>query len=42
MALVARDKVRLTTRTYALDDAVQALDDLERGLIRGRGVLVPG
>jgi NAD+-dependent secondary alcohol dehydrogenase Adh1 len=41
MRLVARDRVRLRTQTYTLDQAVQALDDLDHGRITGRGVLVP-
>jgi NAD+-dependent secondary alcohol dehydrogenase Adh1 len=41
MRLVERDRVRLETRTYTLDQAVQALDDLDNGRITGRGVLVP-
>jgi NAD+-dependent secondary alcohol dehydrogenase Adh1 len=42
MKLVERDRIRLETRTYALDQAVQALDDLDNGRIVGRGVLIPG
>ncbi len=41
MALVTAGRVKLQTQTYALEDAVQALDDLENGRIAGRGVLVP-
>jgi NAD+-dependent secondary alcohol dehydrogenase Adh1 len=41
MALVSEGKVKLQTKIYALEDAVQALDDLDNGRIRGRGVLVP-
>jgi NAD+-dependent secondary alcohol dehydrogenase Adh1 len=41
MQLVEREKVKLTTQTYTLDQAVQALDDLDHGRIKGRGVLVP-
>ena len=42
MALVLREKVRLVTTRYDLEDATTALDDLAGGRIRGRGVLVPG
>jgi NAD+-dependent secondary alcohol dehydrogenase Adh1 len=41
MQLVAREKIKLTTQKYTLDQAVQALDDLDNGRIKGRGVLVP-
>lgn len=41
MALVARDKVHLRTRTYPLAAALDALADLEDGRIVGRGILVP-
>lgn len=41
MKLVTMGRVKLATTTYALDDALEALDDLEHGLIQGRGVLVP-
>lgn len=41
MALVAAGRVKLQTQTYALEDALQALDDLDNGRITGRGVLVP-
>ncbi|HXM57287.1 MAG TPA: NAD(P)-dependent alcohol dehydrogenase [Candidatus Dormibacteraeota bacterium] len=42
MTLQAEGKVRLHTRRYALDDVRVAIEDLEHGRIRGRGVLVPG
>jgi NAD+-dependent secondary alcohol dehydrogenase Adh1 len=42
MALVIRDRVKLETKRYALEDAVAALDDLDNGRIRGRAVLTPG
>ena len=35
MTLAARDEVRLATRTYAFDDALTALDDLDAGRIPG-------
>jgi NAD+-dependent secondary alcohol dehydrogenase Adh1 len=41
MTLQAEGKVRLHTRRYALDDVRAAIEDLEHGRIRGRGVLVP-
>jgi len=41
MTLQAQGKVRLHTRRYALDDVRQAIDDLDHGRIKGRGVLVP-
>jgi NAD+-dependent secondary alcohol dehydrogenase Adh1 len=33
--------VTLHTRTYPLDAAVEALDDLDAGTVRGRAILVP-
>ncbi|GAA0529738.1 NAD(P)-dependent alcohol dehydrogenase [Saccharopolyspora spinosporotrichia] len=42
MTLTAQGKVALRTRTYALDDAPAALDDLDAGRIPGgRAILVP-
>ena len=41
MALAEAGKVTLHTQTYALDDAVQALHDLDAGTVRGRAILVP-
>ncbi|MGH3318482.1 MAG: NAD(P)-dependent alcohol dehydrogenase [Nocardioidaceae bacterium] len=42
MTLAAQGSVRLSTRVYALDDAVSALRDLDRGAIPGgRAILVP-
>jgi NAD+-dependent secondary alcohol dehydrogenase Adh1 len=41
MTLQAQGKVRLHTHRYALDDVRQAMDDLDHGRIKGRGVLVP-
>ena len=41
MVLAQSGKVTLHTKTYALDDAQQALHDLDAGLVRGRAILVP-
>jgi NAD+-dependent secondary alcohol dehydrogenase Adh1 len=41
MALAAAGKVRLLTKTYPLDAVNDAMDDLETGRLRGRGILVP-
>ena len=41
MTLNAQGKVKLHTQRYRLDDVNQAIDDLDHGRIRGRGVLVP-
>jgi len=41
MALAARDRVRLHTTTYRLDQFQQAIDDLDAGRIRGRAILIP-
>jgi NAD+-dependent secondary alcohol dehydrogenase Adh1 len=41
MALAARGKVRLLTRTYPLHAVNDAMDDLDAGRLRGRGILVP-
>lgn len=41
MELAAQGKVRLTTSTYALADVNTAIDDLNGGRLRGRGILVP-
>ena len=42
MTLAARGTVRLQTTTYGLDDALQALADLDRGEVPGgRAILVP-
>ena len=41
MALAARGKVRLHTRTYPLEAVNDAIADLEHGRLRGRGILVP-
>ncbi|MBO0706596.1 MAG: zinc-binding dehydrogenase, partial [Candidatus Dormibacteraeota bacterium] len=42
MTLHAEGKVRLHTQRYTLDDVNTALEDLDAGRVRGRGVLVPG
>jgi NAD+-dependent secondary alcohol dehydrogenase Adh1 len=41
MALAQAGKVTLHTRTYPLEAAAEALQDLDAGRIRGRGILVP-
>jgi NAD+-dependent secondary alcohol dehydrogenase Adh1 len=41
MALAAKGKVRLHTRTYPLDAVNEAIDDLDSGRLQGRGILVP-
>jgi NAD+-dependent secondary alcohol dehydrogenase Adh1 len=41
MALAEAGKVTLHTKAYPLDDAAQALRDLDAGLVRGRAILVP-
>lgn len=41
MALTARGSVSMTTTTYPLSQANQALDDLDAGEISGRAILVP-
>jgi NAD+-dependent secondary alcohol dehydrogenase Adh1 len=41
MVLAEAGKVRLHTQQYPLDQAVQALHDLEAGTVRGRAILVP-
>jgi NAD+-dependent secondary alcohol dehydrogenase Adh1 len=41
MVLAARDKVHLHTTAYPLADFASALDDLDKGLVRGRAILVP-
>ena len=41
MVLAQAGKVTLHTKTYPLDDAVQALTDLDEGNVRGRAILVP-
>jgi NAD+-dependent secondary alcohol dehydrogenase Adh1 len=41
MTLTAAGKVTLHTKQYALDDVNEAIDDLDQGRLRGRGILVP-
>jgi len=41
MDLAAQGKVKLHTSRYPLDDVNTAIDDLNSGRLRGRGVLVP-
>jgi NAD+-dependent secondary alcohol dehydrogenase Adh1 len=41
MALAAKGKVTLHTRTYPLDAVNEAMDDLDQGRLQGRGILVP-
>jgi NAD+-dependent secondary alcohol dehydrogenase Adh1 len=41
MTLAAQDKVKLHTQTYPLDAVNDAMDDLDAGRLRGRGILVP-
>jgi NAD+-dependent secondary alcohol dehydrogenase Adh1 len=41
MTLAAQEKVRLHTTTYPLDAVNEAMDDLDNGRLRGRGILVP-
>ncbi|SDJ25660.1 NAD+-dependent secondary alcohol dehydrogenase Adh1 [Lentzea albidocapillata subsp. violacea] len=41
MVLAGQGKVALHTSTYALSDFAKALDDLDRGEVRGRAILVP-
>lgn len=41
MALAAAGKVQMLTQTYPLDAVNDAMDDLEGGRLRGRGILVP-
>lgn len=42
MVLNATGKVEMHTRTYPLDAVNDAMDDLDAGRLRGRGILVPG
>jgi propanol-preferring alcohol dehydrogenase len=39
--MAKRGDVTIETKTYSLDDALEAYDDLHEGRIRGRGVIVP-
>ena len=39
--MAKRGDVTIETKTYSLDEALQAYDDLHEGCVRGRGVIVP-
>ena len=41
MTLTAQGKVALHTTAYPLEAANDAIHDLESGVLRGRGILVP-
>jgi NAD+-dependent secondary alcohol dehydrogenase Adh1 len=41
MTLAAQGQVKLHTQTYPLDAVNDAMDDLDAGRLRGRGILVP-
>ncbi|MGH4010677.1 MAG: NAD(P)-dependent alcohol dehydrogenase [Pseudonocardiaceae bacterium] len=41
MVLAQAGKVTLHTKTYPLDSALEALDDLDNGRVRGRAILIP-
>ncbi len=41
MALAADGRVEMLTRTYPVEAVNDAMDDLEEGRLRGRGILVP-
>jgi NAD+-dependent secondary alcohol dehydrogenase Adh1 len=41
MVLAGRGEVSLHTRTFPLDDAVEAMQELHHGRLHGRGILVP-
>jgi NAD+-dependent secondary alcohol dehydrogenase Adh1 len=41
MTLAAQGKVKLHTKSYPLDAVNDAMDDLDAGRLRGRGILVP-
>jgi len=41
MALTADGRVEMLTQTYPLDAVDDAMDDLDAGRLRGRGILVP-
>jgi NAD+-dependent secondary alcohol dehydrogenase Adh1 len=41
LALMSKGKVTLHTKLYSLDQIGEAMDDLEQGRMRGRGILVP-
>lgn len=41
MVLAAQGKITLKTQIYPLDAVSEAMDDLDAGRLRGRGILVP-
>jgi NAD+-dependent secondary alcohol dehydrogenase Adh1 len=41
MVLAQAGRVTLHTKTYPLDSALEALDDLDNGRVRGRAILIP-
>jgi NAD+-dependent secondary alcohol dehydrogenase Adh1 len=41
MVLAQTGRVTLHTRTYPLSNAVEAIQDLDAGRVRGRAILVP-
>ena len=41
MALAATGRVEMLTQTYPLEAANEAMDDLDAGRLRGRGIRVP-
>ena len=41
MVLAQAGKVTLHTKVYPLDSALEALDDLDNGRVRGRAILIP-
>jgi NAD+-dependent secondary alcohol dehydrogenase Adh1 len=41
MVLAQNGKVTLHTNTFPLDAAVEALEELDAGRVRGRAILVP-
>jgi NAD+-dependent secondary alcohol dehydrogenase Adh1 len=41
MTLTAQGKVSLHTTTYPLDAINDAMNDLDGGRLRGRGILIP-
>jgi NAD+-dependent secondary alcohol dehydrogenase Adh1 len=41
MTLTAQGRVTLHTKTYPLDAAIDAIDDLDHGRLLGRGILIP-
>ncbi len=39
--MAKRGDATIETKTYPLDDALRAYDDLHEGRVRGRGLIVP-